>query len=165
MLHFQLILIAIPFICSGSIYSYKVERIIRVTGVPRATLPILIYMKKLNSLFICYSRVFSTGLFPFLALLIILFFFLLFIYQARNKPADGSGHLNKQREKTPLGQKTSQQKVHPASNKPTLSSKNSSSSLNGRAATTTTGSTKQSNKNQKKKKQIYDVNVTIDLVS
>lgn len=86
-------------------------------------------------------------------------------YQARNKPADGSGHLNKQREKTPLGQKGGQQKVHPTTNKPMLSSKNSSTSLNGRAATTTTGSTKLSNKNQKKKKhQTYDVNVTIDLV-
>lgn len=88
-----------------------------------------------------------------------------FVLQARNKPADGSGHLNKQREKTPLGQKGGQQKVHPTS-KPLLSSKNSSQSLNGRVPTTTTGSSKTSNKNQKKKKhQTYDVNVTIDLVS
>lgn len=56
--------------------------------------------------------------------------------------------------------------MHPTSNKPLLSSKNSSTSLNGRIPTTTTGSSKLSNKNQKKKKhQTYDVNVTIDLVS
>ncbi|XP_031628406.1 calmodulin-A-like isoform X4 [Contarinia nasturtii] len=104
--------------------------------------------------------------------------------RARNKPADGSSHIKQQhgqhpqRERTPSGQRSvghghghhKGSATTPTSNKPPFTSKSSSQSLNGklstnpsvRPVTTTTAPTRPGQK-QKKKKQIYDVNVTIDL--
>lgn len=76
--------------------------------------------------------------------------------KARNKPADGSS-LSRTREKTPIGQKG-------GPNKPPLTSKSSSQSLNTKVQSSVS-SRPLSKQKQKKKKQIYDVNVTIDLVS
>ncbi|XP_055297240.1 calmodulin-like isoform X2 [Sitodiplosis mosellana] len=106
--------------------------------------------------------------------------------KARNKPADGSREIKQQhgqhpqRERTPSGQRSVGHGHHhkgsattPTSNKPPFTSKGSSQSLNGKlstnpsmkpvtATTPTTAPTRPGQK-QKKKKQIYDVNVTIDL--
>lgn len=98
-------------------------------------------------------------------------------FQARNKPADGSNHRTQhsqvppQRERTPSGQRSIGHTKHgsvttPTSTKPPLTSKSSSQSLNGKLSTNASikPATRPGQK-QKKKKQIYDVNVTIDLVS
>lgn len=70
-----------------------------------------------------------------------------------------------QREKTPIGQKSGQPKTgsHSTTSKPPLTSKSSSQSLNTKLQATAKPTA--NGKKQKKKKQIYDVNVTIDLVS
>lgn len=107
-----------------------------------------------------------------------------FNFQARNKPADGSSRQahgqhgqHPQRERTPSGQRSVSHGHHhkgsattPTSNKPPFTSKSSSQSLNGKlSANAATATTKppaaRPGQKQKKKKQIYDVNVTIDLVS
>lgn len=104
-------------------------------------------------------------------------FTLIVPFQARNKPADGSSHNRTQhsqappqRERAPSGQRSIGHSKHgsvttPPSTKPPLTSKSSSQSLNGKLSTTASikPATRPGQK-QKKKKQIYDVNVTIDLV-
>lgn len=105
------------------------------------------------------------------------FFTFVVSFQARNKPADISSHRTQhsqalpQRERTPSGQKSIGHTKHgsvttPTSTKPPLTSRSSSQSLNGKLSTNASikPATRPGQK-QKKKKQIYDVNVTIDLVS
>lgn len=101
------------------------------------------------------------------------FFTFIVSFQARNKPVDGSCHNRlqhsqapPQRERTPSGHTKHGSVTTPTSNKPPLTSKSSSQSLNGKLSTNASikPATRPGQKH-KKKKQIYDVNVTIDLVS
>lgn len=90
------------------------------------------------------------------------------ILQARNKPADGSGHLTqKQREKTPSGQKggapakaSAHSAKQPAPAKQTPSNKSSTPSLYKPQPKPVP-----KQKPKKKKNQQHDLIVTIDLVS
>lgn len=91
-----------------------------------------------------------------------------FILQARNKPADGSGHLTqKQREKTPSGQKggapakaSAHSAKQPAPAKQTPSNKSSTQTLYKPQPKPIP-----KQKPKKKKNQQHDLIVTIDLVS